>query len=46
MINDDHDDIVLLVIIFISKNWTITINIKENIMINRQNQLIAHPYIY
>ena len=33
-----------LMIIAISKNRTISIIDKENITINRQNQLIAHPY--
>ena len=46
MINDDYCDIerlLLLTIIVSSKNWTISIIVKEDITINRQNRLIAHP---
>ena len=47
MISDDYNDIgqlLLLTIIVISKNWIISIIIvKENITVNRQNRLIAHP---
>ena len=47
MISDDYCDIgrlLLLTIIVSSKNWTISIIVKENITVNRQNRLIAHPY--
>ena len=47
MISDDYPNIrqlLLLMIIMNSRNWTISINVKENIMVNRQNQLIANPY--
>ena len=46
MISDDYHDIgrlLLLTIIASSKNWTISIIVKVNITVNRQNQLIAHP---
>ena len=46
MISDDYCDIgqlLLLTIIFSGKNWTISIIVKENITVNRQNRLIAHP---
>ena len=45
-IDDYHDigQILLLNITGDSKNWTISIIAKENIMVNRQNWLIAHPY--
>ena len=48
MISNDYYDIgrlLLLTIIVSSKNWTISIIVKENITVNRQNQLIAHPYL-
>ena len=38
------DDYCFLTIIVNSKNWTILIIVKENITVNRQNRLIAHPY--
>ena len=47
MISDDYQDIgqlLLLVIIVNSKIWMIWTIVKENITINRQNQLIAHSY--
>ena len=47
MISDNYCDIgqlLLLTIIVSSKNWTISIIFKENITVNRQNQLITHPY--
>ena len=47
IVSDDYHDIarlLLLMIIVCSKNCTISINDKQNIMINRQNRLIAHPY--
>ena len=46
MISDDYHNIgqlLLLLIIVDSKNWAILIIVKENITVNRQNQLIAHP---
>ena len=46
MISDDYHDIgrlLLLTIIVDSKNWTISIIVKENITVNKQNRLIAHP---
>ena len=49
IISDDYHDIgrlLLLTIIVNSKNWTILIIVKENITVNRQNRLIAHPYSY
>ena len=45
MISDDYHDIerlLLLMIIVNSKNWTISIIVKENITVNRQ--LIPHPH--
>ena len=36
--------LLLLTIIVSSKNYTISIIGKDNIMVNRQNRLIAHPY--
>ena len=45
MISDDYHDIerlLLLTIIVNSKNWMISIIVKEN-MVNRQNRFIAHP---
>ena len=45
MTKSDYDDIIRLLpltIIVYSKNYTISIIIKENIMVNRQNRLIAH----
>ena len=47
MISDDYHNIrqlLFLIIIVISKNLTISIIVKENITVNRQNQLIAQPY--
>ena len=47
MISDDYHNIVrllLLMIIFSSKNWTIPIIVIENITVNRQNRLTANPY--
>ena len=47
MISDNYHDIgrlLILTIIVDSKNWTISIIVKENITVNRQNQFIAHPY--
>ena len=47
MISDDYHNIgrlLLLTIIVDSKNWTTSIIVKENITVNRQNQLISHPY--
>ena len=44
----DYDDIIRLLpltIIVYSKNYTISIIIKENITVNRQNRLIAHLYL-
>ena len=44
-ISDDYHDIgrlLLLMIIVNCKNWTISIIVKENIMVNRQKT--AHPY--
>jgi len=35
--------LLLLTIIVKSKNWMISIIVKENIVANKQNQLIAHP---
>ena len=46
MISDDYCNIgklLLLTIIVNSKNWTISIIVKEDITVNRQNRLIAHP---
>ena len=46
MISDNYHNIVrllLLTIIVNSKNWTISIIVKENITVNRQNWLITHP---
>ena len=48
IISDDYHDIrrvLFLTIIVDSKNWMILIIIKENIMVIRRNQLIAHPYL-
>jgi len=39
----DITQLLLLMIIVSSKNYMISIIGKENIMINRQNWLIAHP---
>ena len=46
--NDYHDigQLLLLTIIVSSKNWTISIIVKVNIMVSRQNWLITHPYFY
>ena len=48
MVNTNYHDItrlLFLTIIVISKNYTVSIIGKENITtVNRQNQLIAHPY--
>ena len=41
---DDILQLLLLIIIAHSKNYTILIISKENITVNRQNRLIAHPY--
>ena len=58
MISGDYHDIrqlLFLTIIVSSKNCTISIIVKENItvngqrniiIVNRQNQLIAHPYTF
>ena len=46
MISDDYHNIVGLLpltIIVNSKNWMISTIVKENIAVNRQNRLIAHP---
>ena len=46
MTKSDYDDIkwlLPLTIIVYSENYTISIIIKENITVNRQNRLIAHP---
>ena len=46
MISDDYHDIgrlLLITIIASSKNCTISIIVKQNITVNRQNRLIAHP---
>ena len=46
MISDDYHDIgrlLLPTIIVVSKNWTISIIVKQNITVNRQNWLIAYP---
>ena len=46
MISDDNHDItrlLLLTIIDSGKKCTISIIDKQNIAINRQNRLIAHP---
>ena len=48
MTKSDYDDIIRLLpltIIVYSKNYTISIIIKENITVNRQNRLIAHLYL-
>ena len=45
VLSDNYHDIRLLTIIVSSKYWTILIIVKENITNNRQNRLIAHPYI-
>ena len=47
MISDDYQDIgrlLLPTIIVKSKHWMISIIVEENITVNRQNWLIAHPY--
>ena len=47
MISDDNHNItrlLLLTIIDSGKKCTISIADKQNIVINRQNRLIAHPY--
>ena len=46
MISDDYHDIgrlLLIMIIASSKNCAVSIIVKQNIMVNRQNWLIAHP---
>ena len=46
MISDDNHDItrlLLLMIIDYDRKCTISIIDKQNITINRQNRLIAHP---
>ena len=48
MISDSYHDfarLLLLTIIVNSKSQMISIIVKENIMVNRQNRLIAHPYL-
>ena len=44
---DYHDitQLLPLMIIVIGKNCTISIIDKQNITVNRQNRLIAHPYL-
>ena len=47
IISDDYHDtawLLLLTIIASSKNYTILIIVQWNIMVNRQNRLISHPY--
>ena len=47
ILSDNYHNIGRLLPITIivgSKNWTISIIVKVNIMVNRQNRLIAHPY--
>ena len=47
MVSTNYHDItrlLLLTIIVINKNYTISIIGKGNITVNRQNRLIAHPY--
>ena len=46
MISDNYCDIgrlLLITIIVSSKNEVISIIVKEDITVNRQNRLIAHP---
>ena len=46
-INDNYHNIgrlLLLMIIVDIKNWAISIIVKENITVNRQNLFISHPY--
>ena len=46
MISDNYHDIgqlLLVTIIASSPNRTISIIVRQNITVNRQNQLIAHP---
>ena len=47
MTKGSYDNIIrlfpLAIIVYYSKNYTISIIIKENITVNRQNWLIAHP---
>ena len=46
MITDNYHDVgrlLLLMIIVDSKNKTVSIIVKENITVNRQSRLIAHP---
>ena len=48
MISADYHDItrlLTLTIIVIGKNCTISIIDKQNITVNMQNRLIAHPYV-
>ena len=45
-ISDNYHDMgwsLLLMIIASSKNWAISIIVKENITVNKQNRLISHP---
>ena len=47
MISDNYHNIgqlLLLMIIVDIKNRAISIIVKENITVNRQNRLISHPY--
>ena len=47
VISDNYHDIVRLLLITIivnSNDWTISVTVKENIAVNRQDRLIAHPY--
>ena len=49
IIRGDYHDIgqlLLITIIVSSKNCTISIIVKQNITVNRQNRLIAHPYYW
>ena len=46
MMSDNHHDIrrlLFLMIIVNSKNWMIMAIVKENIAVNKQNQLIIQP---
>ena len=46
--NDYHDirRLLLLMIIFNYKNWTISIIIKENITVNRQNRITRNEVTF
>ena len=49
IISNDYCDIgqlLLLTIIVSSKNWTISIIVKEDITVNRQNRSISQPYCH